>query len=585
MSDSPCPDSYRVLARKYRPATFAELVGQDAMVRTLANAFELGRIAQAFILTGVRGVGKTTTARIIAKALNCIGPEGTGGPTISPCGECEPCRAIAEDRHVDVLEIDGASHAGVDQIRDLIDSVRYLPASARFKVYIVDEVHMLSKQAFNALLKTLEEPPPHVKFVFATTEIRKVPVTVLSRCQRFDLRRLDGAELADHLRAIASKEEAPIDDDALDLIARAAEGSVRDGLSLLDQAIAFAENTITAPQIRDMLGLADRAEIIDLFEHLHAGRMPDALALVRKQYGLGADPLVIVQDLLAFTHWLTRLKVAPGALGDLAATEAERERGKEIAGALGVAELTRTWQILLKGLDEVLNSPLPLAALEMAMIRLAFAADLPVPAELVRDLKGAPAPAPAPASAPAPATAPPPSGTAGGAAAALAHDADPAGDESPAPPPPVPTAQSDAPSGPPTVENFRDAVQLAADRGELRLYANLRTDVHVVRFESGSLEIRLGAQAPRNLPNRLGQFLEKATGRRWVVSVSNQEGAATLEDQDAATRAERHAQAAAHPLVRKVLETFPGAEIRAVRDVGPDTGEFVDPSGEEEDDS
>jgi DNA polymerase-3 subunit gamma/tau len=600
MSDLTGPESYRVLARKYRPSSFAELVGQEAMVRTLGNAFELDRIAQAFILTGVRGVGKTTTARIIAKALNCVGPDGKGGPTIDLCGQCESCVAIAEDRHVDVLEIDAASHTGVDQMRDIIDGVRYLPATARYKVYILDEVHMLTKQAFNALLKTLEEPPPHVKFIFATTEIRKVPVTVLSRCQRFDLRRLDGAALAAHLGNIAAKESAAIDDEALKLISRAAEGSVRDGLSLLDQAISFSTDKIESAQVREMLGLADRAEIIDLFEHTMSGRMPDALALVRKQYEFGADPIVIIQDLLTFTHWLTRLKVAESAIDDLAASEAERERGKALSGALSVAELTRAWQLLLKGLNEVLNSPLPLAALEMVLIRLAHAADLPVPADLVRTLKDAPPASAASVSASTPETAsaaastasatgtaptaPVPGNGGAGAATALAQDqALPESVEATPASQPEPAAQPQAQSqskNDASLMSYREVVQLAADKGDMQLFFQLRTNIHVVKFEPGQIEIRLGERAPENMPNRLGEFLKNATGDRWLISVSLDEGEQTLETQDA----ERHAEAAAHPLVKKVLEAFPGAEIRAVRDVEPPTSDIPDDNGDDEED-
>ncbi|MDB5367969.1 MAG: polymerase subunit gamma/tau, partial [Rhodospirillales bacterium] len=341
--------AYRVLARKYRPSTFAELIGQDALVRTLTNAFAQNRIAHAFMLTGVRGVGKTTTARIVARALNCIGPGGSGGPTIQPCGVCEPCRAIAADRHVDVIEMDAASRTGVDDVRELIDGVRYAPASARYKVYIVDEVHMLSKQAFNALLKTLEEPPPHVKFVFATTEIRKVPVTVLSRCQRFDLRRVDGSVLIKHFAGIAAQEDASIEPEALDLIARAADGSVRDGLSLLDQAISRGAGTVTGEQVRDMLGLADRAIVIDLFEAALRGDAQTALDISQSLHAAGADPGVVLQDLLEFTHLLTRLKLTP-ATASAGIGESERVRGGALAEKLSMPVLTRAWQLLLKGL-------------------------------------------------------------------------------------------------------------------------------------------------------------------------------------------------------------------------------------------
>src|SRR5690606_38326005 len=378
---------YRVLARKYRPQTFDALVGQEALVQTLTNAIETGRIAHAFILTGVRGIGKTTTARIIARALNCVGPDGAGGPTARPCGQCANCRAIAEDRHVDIIEMDAASRTGVEDMRELIEGVRYKPVNARFKVYIIDEVHMLSKSAFNALLKTLEEPPEHVKFVFATTEIRKVPVTVLSRCQRFDLRRLDQQLLATHLGAIAAKEGAKVAPEALAMLARAADGSVRDGMSLLDQAIAHGvDGAVDAEVVRAMLGLADRGLILDLFDLVMRGDIKGALGQIAEMYRAGADPVVVVQDLLDLTHWMTRLKIVPDAAEGLAVSEAERGRASDMAGRLPMAALTRAWQMLLKGLAEVQSAPQPLAALEMVLVRLAYAAELPAPADLVKAL-------------------------------------------------------------------------------------------------------------------------------------------------------------------------------------------------------
>ncbi|WP_138918715.1 DNA polymerase III subunit gamma/tau, partial [Nitrospirillum viridazoti] len=375
---------YRVLARKYRPRNFDELIGQDALVRTLRNAIQSGRIHQAYMLTGVRGVGKTTTARIIARALNCIGPDGQGGPTVSPCGVCEQCVSISQDRNVDVIEMDAASNTSVDNIREIIEGVRYAPAGARYKVYVIDEVHMLSRSAFNALLKTLEEPPPHVKFVFATTEIRKVPVTVLSRCQRFDLRRVDQGTLQAHFGRIADQESVPVEAEALSLIARAADGSVRDGLSLLDQAIALGGGTVTGLQVRDMLGLADRTLVVDLFESTLSGKPADALAVLDDLHKRGADPVVIAQDLLDFTHFLTRARVVPGTAQDQGIPEMERVRGGDLAAKLGMPALARAWQILLKGLGEVQQAPVPMQALEMVLIRLAYAADLPSPGDLVR---------------------------------------------------------------------------------------------------------------------------------------------------------------------------------------------------------
>ncbi|NBB84456.1 MAG: DNA polymerase III subunit gamma/tau, partial [Alphaproteobacteria bacterium] len=373
----PEDEAYRVLARKYRPQTFAELIGQDALVRTLTNAIRAGRLAHAFVLTGVRGVGKTTTARIIAKALNCTGPDGHGGPTPEPCGVCDNCKAIAGDRHVDVMEMDAASRTGVDDIREIIDGVRYAPVAARFKVYIIDEVHMLTRNAFNALLKTLEEPPEHVKFVFATTEIRKVPVTVLSRCQRFDLPRVDQDLLIGHFTRIAEQEKAEAEPEAIAMIARAADGSVRDGLSLLDQAIsqgyAGGEGRVSADQVRHMLGLADRTRVIELFDQVLRGEAPAALETLADMHRLGADPLQVLQDLLDFTHFLTRAKLLPQVLDDPAVPEAERARGKALAEGLGVPVLTRCWQMLLKGVGEVQTAPQPEPALEMVLIRLMHA--------------------------------------------------------------------------------------------------------------------------------------------------------------------------------------------------------------------
>ena len=394
--------AYRVLARKYRPSRFAELIGQEAMVRTLTNAIASGRIAHAFILSGVRGVGKTTTARIIARALNCIGPDGKGGPTISPCGVCEPCRAIAEDRHVDVLEMDAASRTGVDDIRELTEGVRYRPVSARYKIYIIDEVHMLSKNAFNALLKTLEEPPPDVKFIFATTEIQKLPLTVLSRCQRFSLRRVPVELLAEHYARIAKEEGVTAEPAAIALIARAADGSVRDGLSILDQAIALSGDKIGVAQVRDMLGVADRGLVFDLLETALRGDAAGALHQMAALYEGGADPVIVLQDLLELVHFLTRLKLTPTAGEGDAALEGERARGLALAGQLAIPALARGWQMILKGISEAQAAPSPIEAAEMVLVRLAYVADLPSPAELARSLETR-TPAPAPAAAPAPA--------------------------------------------------------------------------------------------------------------------------------------------------------------------------------------
>ncbi len=557
------PEAYRVLARKYRPSDFTGLIGQEALVRTLSNAFDTGRIAHAFMLTGVRGVGKTTTARIIARALNCIGPDGKRtSPTIQPCGVCEPCRAIAESRHVDVQEMDAASRTGIDDIREIIEGVRYAPASARYKVYIIDEVHMLSKQAFNGLLKTLEEPPPHVKFIFATTEIRKVPVTVLSRCQRFDLRRIDTEVLAAHLGAIAAKENVKIEDGALALIARAAEGSVRDGLSLLDQAIAHSEAAvIDAELVRGMLGLADRGRVLDLLEKVLGGHIAEALKDLGELYEHGADPLTLMQDFLELTHFLTRLKVAPNSQGFFDGGSAEGNRAAEMAAKLSVPTLTRTWQILLKGLFEVRDATRPLAACEMALVRLAYAADLPPTDRLVRDiLDGAPAPAPRPAA---------PSSAGGRGPSAMGASA----------PSPVPKLQSDTA---PVLRSLEDISALAAANHAPILKVHVENDMHLVHLEPGRIEFRPSPRAPRTLVGDLQQKLKDWTGIRWMVTVAREGGAPTLAEQKKAAKAARFESVMQEPMVRAVLDRFPGAEIIAVRDVGAD--EVAAPTPESSDD-
>ena len=556
--------AYRVLARKYRPKTFAELIGQDALVRTLTNAINSGRIAQAFMLTGVRGVGKTTTARIIARALNCTGPDGTGGPTVTPCGVCDNCRAIAEDRHVDVMEMDAASHTGVDDIREIIEGVRYSPVSARYKLYIIDEVHMLSKSAFNALLKTLEEPPAHVKFVFATTEIRKVPVTVLSRCQRFDLRRVDAQVLKEHFTRVTGLEGASIEPDAASLIARAADGSVRDGLSLLDQAIALAAGTVTAQQVRDMLGLADRSKVIDLFEAAVTAKPAEAMDILADLHRVGADPVVILQDLLDLVHNLTRLKVVPGTANDLSLPEAERTRGAALSGRLGMPALTRAWQLLLKGLGEVQAAPVPQQALEMVIVRLSYAADLPTPGELIRQLQnannggngnagGGPAPR-GPGGGPV--------AVAGTGVRAVARPV-----EAQAAPQPVEAVAVATEDRLPMPRDFKALVQLFADQREGALYGHLTGSAHLVRMEPGRLELRLKSVAPPTLPNRVGQLLTEWTGHRWVVIVSDAPGEPTLAEQEQAAIQRAFAEAEANPVVRAVLDAFPGAKIAEVRDL------------------
>jgi len=541
---------YRVLARKYRPVDFTTLVGQEAMVRTLSNAIATGRIAHAFMLTGVRGVGKTTTARIIARALNCIGKDGKGGPTVDPCGVCDNCVGITEDRHVDVIEMDAASRTGIDDVRELIEGVRYRPVSARYKVYIIDEVHMLSEKAFNALLKTLEEPPPHVKFVFATTEIRKVPVTVLSRCQRFDLKRVPMEALIEWFGKIAGLEKVEISPEALALIARAADGSVRDGLSMLDQAIAHGGGVVDAAQVRDMLGLADRSKVLDLFEKTLRGDSKAVVAALGEMHDAGADPVVILQDLLELTHWVTRLKVAPEA--GASSADSERAQGLALAQKLTMATLTRAWTLLMKGLQETLAAPSPVRAAEMALIRLCYAADLPSPSDALKALQNGSG-AVAVGSAPAPAA---PRGGGGGATALATQ--------------PV-TAIAAQPAALPNPRSFTDVVALFETRREARLVHHLMHHVHEVRCEPGLIEFRPEPQAPADLAPRLADMLSRWTGRRWIATVSRDEGKPTLSAQKAANADSLRAAAENNPVVQAILKTFPGAKLETVRRKGEET--------------
>ena len=555
---------YRVLARKYRPRTLAELVGQDALVRTVTNAFKSGRIAHAFLFTGVRGVGKTSTARIIARGLNCLGADGKGAPTPEPCGLCEPCIAIAEDRHVDVIEMDAASHTGVADMRELIDGVRYRPAIARYKVYIIDEVHMLSGSAFNALLKTLEEPPPHVVFLFATTEVRKLPVTVLSRCQRFDLRRVEAATLIDHFSRIVKAEEVTIEPAALALIARAADGSVRDGLSLLDQAIAHGGGAIDETAVRNMLGLADRVQVIELFEQLVKGDAPGALANLERQYSSGADPAVVLADLLEFTHWLTRLKVLPEAADEPTTPEAERARGRALIAKLSMPVLNRAWQILFKGLGDVRGATDSLQAVEMTLVRLAYAANLPTPADALSALaregstpstpsaatptRGGDVRAEPPRMAPSPPSSGRSTSPASAPRAALRVE-----------------AEAEVGSKPIRPRSFADVVALAEAKCEPILYSLLVHDAHLVQFEPGRIELRLSPAAAQKFPTLLSKTLQEWTGERWVVAVSNEEGEPTLAEQSDAARLRALDQAAQHPVVKAALELFPGARISGLK--------------------
>lgn len=554
--------AYQVLARKYRPETFADLVGQDAMVRTLKNAFAADRIAQAFIMTGIRGTGKTTTARIIAKGMNCIGPDGQGGPTTEPCGVCEHCVAIAEGRHVDVMEMDAASRTGVGDIREIIESVHYRAASARYKIYIIDEVHMLSTSAFNALLKTLEEPPPHVKFIFATTEIRKVPVTVLSRCQRFDLRRIEPEVMIALLRRIAAAEGATITDDALALITRAAEGSARDATSLLDQSISHGAGETTADQVRAMLGLADRGRVIDLFEMVMRGDAASALTELQSQYADGADPVAVLRDMAEIVHWISVVKITPDALEDPTISPDERSRGKDLAERLPMRVMSRMWQLLLKALEEVSAAPNAMMAAEMAIIRLTHVADLPDPEALIRRVQQAQTAgefARGPSVAGAPATqAPQAMRRARPAPAVQAHGA-------------AAHALAVTPELVESYPDFASVIELITRMRDMTLLVLVERHVSLVRYSPGRIEYQPRDNPPADLAQRLAERLRGWTaGQRWAVTITNEAGAPTIaETREAQARADRD-RALALPIVQQVLAAFPGATLTGITRVAPE---------------
>ena len=581
--------AYRVLARKYRPETFSALIGQEALVRTLTNALSLGRLAHAFVLTGVRGIGKTSTARLLAKGLNCIGPDGTGGATLEPCGQCEPCQAIARGRHVDVLEIDAASHTGVDDAREIIEGVSYRSVSARYKIYIIDEVHMMSKNAFNALLKTLEEPPDGVKFIFATTEIRKVPVTILSRCQRYDLRRVPSGMLAEHLTMICEKEQITADAEAVAMIARAAEGSVRDALSMLDQAAAMTADTLSAASVGDMLGRPGRRESMAVLSSALAGDGAASLAAFASAYATGAEAEMVIADLLDLVHQAS-MKASGGS--EDAIIEGERAMIDELA-ALGIARLGRAWQILLKGHGEIQNAPHPAAACEMLLIRLAHTANMPTPGEILQKLPTAPA-SPAPNGPPRTATAEPASGSTSLGASSATQESTPSATAAPqisdmaqppdntapqmaagdahggqvpltaAAPSPAPLTQPEMPAGP---VDLADIVALAEEKGEMLLAARIRNHIRLVSMQPGSLEIALTEHAPEQLAGDLAKYLSQWTDRRWLVSLADHSDSKTLAEIQRAAEDEHRAQIAATPVIAAILETFPGATIDSIKPV------------------
>ncbi|MEC8805713.1 MAG: DNA polymerase III subunit gamma/tau [Pseudomonadota bacterium] len=563
---------YRVLARTYRPERLSELIGQDALVRTLQNALSLGRLAHAFVLTGVRGVGKTSTARLLARGLNCIGSDGEGGPTLEPCGVCEPCRSIAAGHHVDVLEIDAASHTGVDDAREIIEGVGYRPVSGRYKIYIIDEVHMMSKSAFNALLKTLEEPPDNVKFIFATTEIRKVPVTILSRCQRFDLRRVSTEQLAIHLQSICERESISADSEAITAIARAAEGSVRDSLSLLDQAAAMTADRLTIDSVTEMLGRPGRSDSIAILDAAMRGDAASALAALAGSLAGGAEPDMILSDLLDLVHRAS-LKAAGGAMDTLLESEVE---AIEALSGLGIARLGRAWQMLLKGHGEIASAPQPPAAAEMLVIRLSHLANMPTPGDIVRRLAGTDSESGATAAAPSNGTASPPHSEPADTtppvarAAAGGDQAPPVTDPMPSPAP-VPEAD---PTAPPQPSSLLEISELAEENGDPMLAAHVRNHVRLVRMQPGLLDISLTAGAPESLAGDMARRLSDWTGQRWMVSLSDGPGGQTIAEERRAAKQRQMEVIAETPLVKSITETFPGATIETVTPAEQQDEEF-----------
>ena len=557
--------TYRVLARKYRPETFSELIGQDALVRTLSNALTLGRLAHAFVLTGVRGIGKTSTARLLARGLNCIGVDGNGGPTLEPCGRCEPCQAITSGRHVDVMEIDAASHTGVDDAREIIEGVSYRPVLARFKIYIIDEVHMMSKNAFNALLKTLEEPPDAVKFIFATTEIRKVPVTILSRCQRYDLRRVPADILVEHLASICEKESIKAHPEALAMIARAGEGSVRDALSLLDQAAAMTADSLTPELVADMLGRPGRVDSQNVIAAALNGDANAALTAFANAYARGAEPAMLVADLLDLIH-LASMHAAGAPSDDL--IDSEKQTVGDLAD-FGIARLGRAWQLLLKGHAEVAQAPDDAACCEMLIIRLAHAALMPTPGDILQKLSVTQTKTSTP-NALQSATPPPASPPLTEPTLSEASEADTNGNSHTEASTATPiTMQANSAEGRAANQlempkNLTDIVKLAEANNEMLLAARIRTHVQLVGLQPQRLEIALAGNAPDTLAGELAKQLGQWTGQRWLVSLSDKQGAKTLAEDAADLAAKNHDAIAMDPLVTRIMEVFPGATIDAI---------------------
>ncbi|AIK97169.1 DNA polymerase III subunit gamma/tau [Candidatus Odyssella acanthamoebae] len=542
--------NYRVLARKYRPQTMSELVGQELLVKTLTQAIDANRLPHAFVLHGIRGVGKTTTARILAKALNCHGADGQGGPTANPCGICSSCISVTEDRHLDVIEMDAASRTGVDDIREVTESARYKAVNGRYKIFIIDEVHMLSKSAFNALLKTLEEPPPHVKFIFATTELKKIPETVLSRCMKFDLARITPTILFDYFKTICAKEQATIEDEALALLVRAADGSARDGLSLLDQAISLSQSQVTTDIVRDMLGVVDRGRMFILLNLLMEGKIAEVIAEVRDLYARGSEPTVLLHDLLDLVYWVTSLKINTSLLTDITWPESDRREGGELANKLSMPILMRAWQVLSKGYEEVARSPLPNQAVEMVLIRLAYLSDLPSAEDLLKLTSGG--------------------GAAGGGMSAPRGAASVTSSLPQAMAMPIsrPAGLSGVPVTSllqPMPEIFQDVLKIVAQSREPLLYSNLMQDIHLVSFSTGKIVLRLGDKAPSTLPTQLQNLLHQQTGQKWDIDIVAEGGAATVVEQNRQQMQQLEQSALNHPLIQEMMTQFPGLTAKVER--------------------